>query len=275
MKDVGSIRPKKSLSQNFLTDVGIAQRIAQSIEPQEAETLIEIGPGTGALTTHLCTITNDLRCVELDDRAIVNLGNRFQKEIAAGSMTLIHGDVLDVDFSSFANAGVHKLSIIGNIPYAISSPILFRIFDNASMFRRAVIMMQKEVALRLVAKTGTKEYGVLTLAAQMVCSPKILFDVKPGSFFPRPSVTSSVVRLDMHAELPDAEEMSELRLLIRAAFGQRRKTLRNALEQLAQQHYGVALRSMTFPWLNQRAEELNLTQFKSLRDDLQQESARV
>ncbi len=262
------LRPKKSLSQNFLVDERVSARIASSLGAFEGETVVEIGPGTGALTRQLLPLCSKLVCVELDDRAVIKLREDFHAALET-SMELLHQDFLQLSLHDMAQQLGKKIAVIGNIPYAISSPILFHVFDQAVDVRCAVMMMQKEVAQRLVAAVGTKEYGVLTLAAKCAGSAKILFDVKPGSFFPRPSVTSSVVRMDFNPLIPDAVELSELRALVRAAFGQRRKTLRNAVEQHARMRYHCEIRQQSFSWLDKRAEQLSLQDFRAMKADLE------
>ncbi len=273
MSDKRSLRPKKSLSQNFLVDSSISRKIALSLEPQENETVVEIGPGTGALTRQLLPLCSKLICVELDDRAVEQLQLDFAEELNA-KMRLHHMDFLEYSLIDCAAQAGAAISVIGNIPYAISSPILFHVFDNAQVLRCAVMMMQKEVAQRLVASVGSKEYGVLSLAAQTACKAKMLFDVKPGSFFPRPSVTSSVVRMTFAPIIEDHEEVRQLRFLIRAAFGQRRKTLRNALESYALQKHGIALRPFDWTWLDKRAEQLSLDDFRGVLEQLRAEAVK-
>ena len=267
-----SIAPKKSFSQNFLTDKGIAKRIVDACEIQEGQCVVEIGPGSGALTGFLLEQCSDLLCIELDRRAVEVIRSNFHAREGM-KFECREGDFLELDFEALKEDRGDRISVIGNIPYAISSPIIFHLYDHAPSIRCAVLMMQKEVARRLTASPHSKDYGVLSLATQMIGRVKRVCDVQPGSFFPRPSVQSSVVRIDFEDRGMSAEEMTELRRLIRAAFGQRRKMLRNALADLVNTRYPNALTAESVYW-EKRAEDLSLADYRSLAEFLSQFAAK-
>ena len=219
------ITPKKSLGQNFLVDKNIAERIVREFDPQQDDLVVEIGPGEGALTGLLLERTERLVAIEIDSRAAELVRSRYGEGIE-----VIEEDVLRVNFGAIAaRYGVERLRVIGNIPYYITSPILFHLFGERRFVSDAMLMMQREVADRLIAPIRTKDYGILSVMTQSYSLPRRLFDVGPRCFHPVPRVTSAVVRLTFR----DIEGITGLeethRLLVRNAFGQRRKTLRNSL----------------------------------------------
>lgn len=269
MRSLTTVRPKKSLSQNFLVDATVARRIADSLQPLEGECVVEIGPGTGALTKFLVDQPTKLICVEKDARSVEFLVREYAAR-TGDRFEVREGDFLQLDFEEIRKECGVGLSVIGNIPYAISSEILFKLFDNAAVLRSCVLMMQREVARRLVASPRSKEYGILTLATEMAGTAKVLFDVKPGSFFPVPGVTSSVVRFEFRHEPATDTSVGDLRSLIRSAFAQRRKTLRNALDGYAKSKHGVDIRSVQSAFLDRRAEELTLQDFDHLFREVRQ-----
>ncbi len=222
------IRPKKRLGQHFLQDPNTIRRIADAVEAPPDAPVVEIGPGTGALTAVLAERYEHLTAIEVDERAVVHL-----RETMPG-LDVRQRDVLEVDWAALAEEKGEALWVVGNLPYYITSPILFSLLDARAHLRRAVVMMQKEVAERLVAVPRTKAYGILSVQTQLLARPSLLFEVSRHVFFPKPDVTSAVVALD----LPEGElgvPVGELRRVVRAAFGQRRKTLRNSLKAVAQE----------------------------------------
>lgn len=258
------IRPKKSLGQNFLRDENIANAIVNSLDCQSGDTIIEIGPGTGALTSRLAALPVTLVAVELDPRAVEEL-RRLLPPRAFPSMTIISEDILKCNFGTLLQHGTSlRGKIVGNIPYYITSDILFRIFENASLLERAVIMMQREVAERLVAGIRTKEYGILSVAAALATKPKKLFNVAPTCFSPQPNVESAVVQFDCTERLAPPERFAPLMKLVRAAFSQRRKVLANAMKT-----YCASIGKTLPPHrARQRAEELSPQEFIDLYDAL-------
>jgi len=222
------ITPKKSLGQNFLVDRNIAAKIVREFAPGPGDLVVEIGPGEGALTGLLAASPAHVVAIELDHRAVERLradpGERIE---------VIEADLLTFDLERLAaERKVERLRVIGNIPYYITSPILFHLIDARHAISDAMLMMQKEVAVRLVAPPRTKEYGILAVMAQTYTRVRRLFDVGPRAFHPSPRVTSSVVRF-VFADIEAIAGIESVhRAIVRAAFSQRRKTLRNSLRSL-------------------------------------------
>jgi 16S rRNA (adenine1518-N6/adenine1519-N6)-dimethyltransferase len=223
------INAKKKLGQNFLVDENISQKIVNSMNIVENDTLVEIGPGTGALTKYILSQNPKLTALEVDDKAIEVLNRQFSNK-KFPDFNLIKQDILTFDFLEFANEKqVEKIKIIGNIPYYLTTELFFKIFENSERIDKVIMMVQKEIALRLVAKKSTKDYGILTLAMELSGKCKRLFDVPPGCFVPQPNVMSSVIEFDFATRMVSNEDFKKIMPLIRAGFNQRRKTLRNAL----------------------------------------------
>ena len=220
---------KKHLGQNFLHDPGVIAKIVLAIDPQPGDRLVEIGPGQGALTLPLLDRHGALTAIEFDRDLLVPLVAAAQPH---GALTLLNANVLDVDFGTLAGDG--QIRLVGNLPYNLSSPILFHALDQASAIRDMHFMLQKEVVERMAAAPGSKVYGRLSVMLQAYCAVTPLFKVPPGAFRPAPRVDSAVVRL-----LPRAAadigivDQAGFAQVVRAAFGQRRKTLRNALSGVA------------------------------------------
>lgn len=221
-----SVHPKKSLGQHFLRDPNTIRKIAAAVGAPEGAAVVEIGPGTGALTEELLRHYADLTAVEVDERAVAHL-----REAMPG-LDVRHQDVLDADWAALAEEKGDKLWVVGNLPYYITSPILFSLLDARAHLRRAVVMMQKEVAERLVAVPRTKAYGILSVQTQLLCRPSLLFDVSRHVFHPKPDVTSAVVALDFDRPDDLGVDVERLRRTVRTAFNQRRKTLRNSLRPI-------------------------------------------
>jgi 16S rRNA (adenine1518-N6/adenine1519-N6)-dimethyltransferase len=220
---------KKHLGQNFLHEHGVIEKIVLAIDPQPGDRLVEIGPGQGALTLPLLDRHGALTAIEFDRDLLVPLAAAAQSH---GALTLLNANVLDVDFSALADGA--PIRLVGNLPYNLSSPILFHALDHAPAIRDMHFMLQKEVVERMAAAPGSKVYGRLSVMLQAYCAVTPLFKVPPGAFRPAPKVDSAVVRL-----LPRApseigiDDPAGFAQVVRAAFGQRRKTLRNALSGVA------------------------------------------
>src|SRR5574337_2128424 len=223
-----SARPKKHFGQHFLHERSVIDRIVAAIAPGADDRIIEIGPGEGALTLPLLRAAGRLTAIELDRELIEPLRARA---IGIGELDIIHADVLKVDRTALANGG--RLRLAGNLPYYVSSPILFHCLAHAGAIADMHFMLQKEVVDRMAAAPGSKVYGRLSVMLQLACRVEPLFDVPPEAFRPPPKVESTVVRLQPMArhELHDARP-DHLHAVVKAAFGQRRKTLANALRQL-------------------------------------------
>lgn len=217
---------KKSLGQHFLHERGVVAKILLAVDPQPGDRLVEIGPGQGAMTFPLLDRHGALTAIEFDRDLLVPLAEHARDH---GALTLIHADVLNVDFTELA-AGT-PIRLVGNLPYNLSSPILFHALDHAAAVRDMHFMLQKEVVDRMAAGPGSKVYGRLSVMLQAYCRVTALFTVAPGAFRPPPKVDSAVVRLVPRAPaeigIDDPRRFADV---VRAAFGQRRKTLRNALQ---------------------------------------------
>ncbi|TVO72474.1 MAG: 16S rRNA (adenine(1518)-N(6)/adenine(1519)-N(6))-dimethyltransferase RsmA [Sedimenticola selenatireducens] len=248
---------KKRFGQNFLHDSAVIGRIIRSIHPRPGEHLIEIGPGQGAITTELLKETGQLDAVELDRDLIHPLAETCAN---LGELTLYNSDAMKFDFAQLAEDG-RPLRLVGNLPYNISTPILFHLLKFAPLIQDMHFMLQKEVVDRMAAAPGSKTYGRLSVMMQAWCDIEPLFVIGPGAFNPPPKVDSAIVRLTPHKVPPcqiiDPDHFSRL---VTAAFGQRRKTLRNSLSKLIDAEQIIA--AGIDPTL--RAERLTLVEFAQL-----------
>lgn len=218
-------RARKRFGQNFLTDANIIRKIIDAIRPVEGETLVEIGPGLGAMTEPLLERAGHLHVVEIDRDLIAHLKERF----SADQLTIHEGDALKFDFATLGG----PLRVVGNLPYNISTPLLFHVAGFADQVKDMTFMLQKEVVMRMVAEPDTADYGRLSVMLQYRFRMGRLFDVPPGAFRPAPKVTSSIVRLiPLPPEALDVQDEALFGRVVAAAFGQRRKTLRNTLRGL-------------------------------------------
>lgn len=217
--------PRKRFGQNFLVDEGVIHAIVAAIRPQPGETVIEIGPGLGALTAPLLQCLPHLHAIELDRDIIARLQKRWPPE----RLTLHEGDALKFDFARLGN----DLRVVGNLPYNISTPLLFHMMDFAAHVRDMTFMLQKEVVERVVAEPSTNDYGRLSIMLQRRFHMEWLLDVPPAAFDPPPKVDSAVVRLipKTAGEIAELDEALFARV-VATAFSQRRKTLRNTLGTL-------------------------------------------
>jgi len=255
-----SITPKKSLGQHFLTDGNIIRKIAGAVNRLPDGRVVEIGPGTGAVTRQLILKHPDLEVIEIDPRAIEVLKKEFP------TLKIHHQDVLDTHWECFGADSKGNISVVGNLPYYITSPILFSVLDRRELFHEAIFMMQKEVADRLVAPPGSKTYGILSVQTQLLCRPEYLFTVSRHVFNPKPNVESAVVKLHFDIPAPDCD-LKNLKTVVRTAFNQRRKTLSNALKPiLKEQIPDDALRENLIRdfELSRRAEVLTPQEFVGL-----------
>ncbi len=222
-------RVKKSLGQHFLHERGVVEKIILAVNPKPGDRIVEIGPGQGALTLPLLKKHGLLTAIEFD-RDLLEPLTAAARDI--GTLTLIPADVLNVDFTALANG--EPIRLVGNLPYNVSSPILFHALAHAAAVRDMHFMLQKEVVDRMAAGPGSKVYGRLSVMLQAYCEVTPLFNVAPGAFRPPPKVDSAVVRLvPRPADRIGVDDPVRLATVVRAAFGQRRKTLRNALQNVA------------------------------------------
>ena len=253
--------PRKRFGQNFLHDHNIIYNILSSIEAKPDEHWVEIGPGLGALTEPLLKMGLRLDVVELDRDLVALLKDKFKDN----DLQIHSADALKFDFSALAKAN-EKLRIIGNLPYNISTPLMFHLLNNAYCIEDMHFMLQKEVVDRICAAPGSKKYGRLSVMMQYYCATELLFDVPPESFDPAPKVMSAIVRLVPHQQPPvQVNDMAMLNRVVTQAFSQRRKTLRNSLKKLIDEDAIIALN--IDPTL--RAEALSLDDFAQLSNLLE------
>lgn len=217
------IRPLKRFGQNYLADDNILRKIADEINPKKDDLLIEIGPGFGALTKFLIEKVDNLIAVEIDERVIESLLTKFP------GLHLITSDILDFDIEKLSKDEKSKVRVAGNIPYNLTSPILFKLIENTNYVNDAVLMIQYEVAQRINAKRGTKDYGILAVLMQYFADVEFCFKVSPNVFYPKPKVFSAVIHLRFkNCDLLPEEKIYFIKV-VKAAFGNRRKTLKNSL----------------------------------------------
>ncbi len=219
--------PRKRFGQNFLHDHNIIGQILAHLQVKPGEHWVEIGPGQGALTKPLLTFAIRLEAIELDRDLVALLKQKFGD---CNNLTIHNADALKFDFASLVNPG-QKLRIVGNLPYNISTPLMFHLLTFAPLVQDMTFMLQKEVVDRICAPPGSKKYGKLSVMMQYYCQPEWLFDVSPESFDPIPQVTSAIVRLTPHSQPPvKVNNLEVFEIVVAQAFSQRRKTLRNSLK---------------------------------------------
>ena len=224
--------PRKRFGQHFLHDRHIIQRIVDAIDPQKDDPLVEIGPGLGAITQPLLARVDRLEAIEIDRDAIAHLQSQFGSHVTGrGELHIHEADVLDFKLETIAQG--RRLRLVGNLPYNISTPLLFALIEQRHHIADMHFMLQKEVVDRMAAEPGSKVYGRLSVMLQLVCRVEPLFVVPPGAFRPPPKVDSAVVRLVPLGpdQLPDADP-ERIHAIVKAAFAQRRKTLGNALKNV-------------------------------------------
>lgn len=261
---------KKRFGQNFLIDSHVLEKILRAAEITPEDTVLEIGPGIGTLTQALCEHAKQVVAVEIDRTLIPILREDTCKDY--DNLTLINDDVLAVDLHELSRRfGNCRFQVVANLPYYITTPILMGLLERRVPLKNLTVMVQKEVAQRMQAGPGTKEYGALSLAVQYYARPYLAANVPPNCFMPRPGVGSAVIRLTPHSEPPVAvSDEAFLFALIRAAFGQRRKTLVNSLANapelsLTKERTAAALAEMGLSE-TVRGEALSLEQFARLTE---------
>jgi 16S rRNA (adenine1518-N6/adenine1519-N6)-dimethyltransferase len=241
---------KKSLGQHFLKDEGICKRIVESLQQETFQNLVEVGPGGGALTKYLLLLENiNFKAVEVDDEKVGYLRNTYPQL----QDKIIHNSFLDID-PPFEGA----FAVVGNFPYNISTQIVFKVLDWKQQVTCMVGMFQKEVAERIAAKEGSKVYGVTSVLTQIFYEVYYLFDVPQEAFNPPPKIMSGVIKLLPRRYRIEIRDERKLSILVKAAFNQRRKTLRNAVKPLFED---AELKDTIF---DKRAEQLSIEEFASL-----------
>ena len=220
------IKMSKKLGQNFLIKRGIVDEIVYAAELMPGEPVLEVGPGIGTLTQGLAQSGADVTAIELDRRLLDVLDTTLA---SYDNVRIVHGDVLKLDVPTIMN---HKpFKVVANLPYYITTPIIMSLLESKLPIERLVVMVQKEVALRMVAKPGTKDYGALSVAVQYYTEPDIVLDVPPKSFLPAPAVTSSVIRCVLRDKPPvDVIDEKLFFRVVKAGFAQRRKTFSNTMK---------------------------------------------
>ena len=220
------IKMSKKLGQNFLIKRGIVDEIVKAADLQAGEPVLEIGPGIGTLTQGLAQSGANVTAIELDTRLLEVLDTTLAQY---SNVNIVHGDVLKLDVPSIMNHEPFK--VVANLPYYITTPIIMSLLESRLPIERLVVMVQKEVALRMVAKPGTKDYGALSVAVQYYTKPDIVLDVPPKSFLPAPAVTSSVIRCVLRDKPPvDVIDEKLFFRVVKAGFAQRRKTFANTMK---------------------------------------------
>ncbi|MDR0686818.1 MAG: 16S rRNA (adenine(1518)-N(6)/adenine(1519)-N(6))-dimethyltransferase RsmA [Dysgonamonadaceae bacterium] len=247
-----NIRPKKRLGQHFLTDEEIARRIAGLI-PKDELPVLEIGPGTGVLTQYLTKVHQNIRMIEIDPRSVAYLHERFPEF----RDRIMLGDFMELHLESLFGS---QFALIGNYPYNLSNQIFFKLIEHKDLISVCAGMVQKEVADRISSLPGKKTYGITSVLLQMWYDVEYIFTVEPESFNPPPKVRSAVIRLIRNGRrsLPCSEEA--LKLVVKTAFNQRRKTLRNSLRQLISSKHGI----FDHNFLSRRPEQLTVEDFIAL-----------
>lgn len=250
-----SLKANKALGQHFLRDENIAEQIVHEFTSQlSGEKILEIGPGQGVLTKHLLQFSQDLTCVEIDGRMAEYIGQTYP---------LLKGKIIREDFLK-SDLDEAPVSIIGNFPYNISSQILFKVLENKEKIPLLVGMFQKEVAKRICSAHGNKDYGILSVLVQAFYNAEYLFDVSAECFAPPPKVKSGVIRLKRKKEASEVGSEEYFFRLVKAAFNQRRKTLRNALSALVPEK-----EKRSGKLFDKRAEQLSVGDFIQLSNQLQ------
>lgn len=263
-----NFRFKKQFGQNFLIDSSVLKNILDYSEINKEDLVLEIGPGIGTLTEALCEKAGFVIAIEIDDHLIPILKDNLSE---MKNFSLLHGDALKVDFQKLLSEHPEfsSVKVVANLPYYITTPILMSLLEKKLPFRSITVMVQKEVALRMKAAPGTKDYGALSLAVQYYSIPEIVQEVPPHCFIPRPNVSSTVIHLQLHKKAPvSAKDPALLFKTVKFSFMQRRKTLVNALSSgfhLDKKRLQDMLGSLSYPE-NVRGETLSLEDFALISD---------
>lgn len=252
-------RPKKFLGQNFLVDDNIAGKIVRSLSIKNNEPVLEIGPGYGSLTRHILNLTKNYIAVEIDKNIVSELTKKFP------GIEILHSDILKFDFNALKKFK-YKIKIIGNLPYNITSEIIFKLFENREKISEAVIMVQNEVADRILGTPNSKNYGILSVQSQYFSQPVKLFKVPPSAFFPKPKVYSAIVKLKFVEIKDGAKDEKSFKTIVRESFGKRRKTMKNSLKEFFEKqnlHFG----EINFDF-SRRPENVTVREFIFLTNEI-------
>ena len=252
---------RKRFGQNFLHDQGIIHRIVMAISPKKGQNIVEIGPGLGALTKEVLPLVGEMDVIELDRDLIPKL-ERMAENL--GTLRIHSADALKFNFQALVPAG-EQLRVFGNLPYNISTPLIFHLCAHAALIKEMHFMLQKEVVDRMVAEPGSKRYGRLSVMVQYFCQVQCLFFVPARAFTPAPKVESAIVRLQPHRQKPYlAKDEKQFAKLVTTAFNHRRKTLRNAVKEIATEQQLID--SGVSP--DARPETISLEQYVRLANSL-------
>lgn len=254
------LNPLKRFGQNYLIDKNIIRKIISEFHPEKEDNIIEIGPGKGALTEELSKNVDNLTAFEIDKRVVDNLRFNFPQ------YKILNKDFLDADLKSIFKNG-RKLRIIGNIPFNITSSILFLLIKNRELIEDAVLMVQNEVAKRITAKPNSKEYGILSVLLNYFSKPKYCFKISPNVFIPKPKVHSAIIHIYFNKKRdPEIDETLFINL-VKASFNNRRKTLKNSLSNSIFKTYNLSKIEFDF---SKRAESLTIDDFVFLTREIKQ-----
>lgn len=263
---------QKKFGQNFLIDPHVLERIIAAANITQEDFVLEIGPGIGTMTQYLCEHARTVMAVEIDRNLIPILEETLH---SYDNVTIVNDDILKLDILEIAEKynGGNPIKVVANLPYYITTPIIMELFESHVPLESVTVMVQKEVADRMQAGPGTKDYGALSLAVQYYSSAEIVANVPPNCFMPRPKVGSAVIRLTCHRERPvSVQDENFLFRIIRASFNQRRKTLQNGLGNdaslpISKEQAAAAIEALGWP-STVRGETLTLEQFAALADRL-------
>jgi len=248
-------KPLKRFGQNYIRDRNVLQKIIEEFKPENDDNIIEIGPGRGALTKLILEKTDNLTAIEIDTRVIENLKTLSPK------LNIVNNDFLNVDLKSYYNENEKKIKIIGNIPYNITSPIIFKLIDNNNLVSEAVFMVQHEVAKRMIGVKGSKNYGIFSIILNYFCDVSFCFKVSRNVFYPKPNVDSAVVHLRFRTIKEEELVQKTFIKVVKASFGKRRKILKNSLSNSIFKNNDFSNCKID---LSQRAENLDIEDFIKL-----------
>lgn len=260
------LRARHGLGQNFLVDQRALDRIVDAVDPQPGALVLEIGPGLGVLTRAVAERGARVLAVEIDPGMVSVLGETLT---GLDQVEVVHGDVMEADLPGLLSARLgpgERARVAANLPYYITSPVLFRLLEHDLPLSRIVVMVQREVAVRMVANPGGKDYGALSVAVQFYTRPSLVTTVSRGAFWPPPEVDSAVVAMEVYEQPPVDAPRRDLFRVVKAAFGQRRKTLLNALSaglDLPKDRLEPALREAGVD-PGRRGETLSLPEFAAV-----------
>jgi 16S rRNA (adenine1518-N6/adenine1519-N6)-dimethyltransferase len=255
---VEKLKPLKRFGQNYLVDKNTIQKIVSQFDPKPDDTIVEIGPGQGALTSLLSKTVKDYLAIEIDKRVIDDLKINFP------TVEFINRDFLEMNLRDLASGT--KFRVIGNIPYNITTPILFKLIEERDFVNDAILMVQYEVAKRIVGKPRTKDYGILSVLTNYFADTELCFKIPPTVFYPKPNVDSAIVSFKFGKKISNEIDEKLFVKVVKAAFGNRRKTLKNSLSNNS---FGdLNFDTLQFDF-TRRAEELTIDQFIELTKIIQ------